>query len=1660
MLNGKEKPIHIRVANPELRVHDRHGGVVPAFGDDGCVPKRMKRKIISVIVPTLNEEENAADLVRRVHVALSESGFTYEIIVIDDHSTDGTCARFEELGKTYPVFVYLKQGKRGKAYSILEGFEYARFETIAMIDADLQYPPEALPDMLTKLDNGADIVVASRIERETSFLRKVLSRGFALVFSKFLHGLDCDVQSGMKVFRSTVMREVKVTPDPWTFDLEFLLLARNYGYRIASHDIVFAERAHGESKIHFWKAVSEIGWNALKLRLREREPLHLAPTVEDGMIGAGVAHKQKRFITHSTLSHSASALHTFVPWQRNTLLLVAVFFVVGLFIAPLKTIIFVTAVLSFVYFADTVFNLLLVLRSLKRPPELSFLDEELDAMRDEVLPVYSVLCPLYREAHVLPGFLEAIAKMEWPKEKLDVLLLLEENDTETIDAARSMNLPSFVRIVVVPHSEPKTKPKACNYGLSLARGEYVVIYDAEDIPDPKQLKKAFLGFSRLPRNVWCLQAKLNYFNPHQNILTRLFTAEYSLWFDVTLPGLQSVSTSIPLGGTSNHFRREDLLSLEGWDPFNVTEDCDLGTRIFTRGHTTAIIDSVTLEEANSRVGNWLRQRSRWIKGYMQTYLVHMRSPVEFVRKNGIHALLFQMIVGGKIAFMLINPILWIETILYFSLRSVVGPTIETFYPGIVFYMAVISLIFGNFLSIYYYMIGCAKREHWSLMKWVFLIPFYWIMVSIAAIIAAYQLFVKPHYWEKTTHGLHLLTAKKREQEKREKLNNAEVKLEKDSEKEAEPALFSARAVSHTQRAMNVLSRVRMKTRAIRLPAWRFFATYPGIFSFSLSSIRSLTRYGRSFLVSPEGFFVVAMMVANVLNFVFSAVLGRILSFEELGLVTLVSTLWYLALIFISPFTTTINRETAYLSAKKGEQMGLSFWASVMRMGLIASIFATAMWLFVAPALARFFHVPNIFVFLIFAPILASGLVAYGNFGFLQGSLRFRAAASISLFESVSKLVLISGLFFTGRESLAYAVVPVSVVISAALSFIFIPGGFRALSHTEHTFSFPWKFFVATFLMTVSTTLFMTVDVLLAKHFMSERAAGEYALLSIVGKVVLYLGALPGMFLVTFVGRDQGLGKNPKRVFRTIYAFAAGMAFSGVVAFGFLSHIFSRLLFGEKISAVESLLPVYTIAIAVFVLVNTTVTYHLARKRYVFVVASLLMSVAEMVGIILFHWSLEQVVWSVFASSVFGWVLVTMLTFFEPQFRFVSRASRDFLGAFRDKVPEVPVLPGKKRVLVFNWRDSRHVYGGGAEVYVEEIAKRWVAGGHSVTLFCGNDGKSPRHEIRDGIRIIRRGGFYLVYAWAFVYYFARFRGKYDVILDCENGIPFFTPLYVQEPVVCLLHHVHQDVFYRFLPRPLAWLASFLERKLMPFVYVRVPFVTVSQSSREDMDRLSIGKAGISVVHPGVSLEFFTKGEKERRPFILYLGRLKEYKSVDVLLSAFRKVIGEHPEAELVIAGSGDDEKRLKHIAFKELRLGSERVKFVGYVSEEEKRSLLQRAWMLVNPSMMEGWGIVSIEANACGTPVVASNVPGLRDSVKNLHSGFLVPYGDAEAFAERILEIIRNRNLRDTFTYSAREWAEEFDWDISSRKMFNTLFPEEIGEEMEKNEELQFMKSVH
>lgn len=464
----------------------------------------------------------------------------------------------------------------------------------------------------------------------------------------------------------------------------------------------------------------------------------------------------EELLHYSNLPESETAFKTLSKKQIYITIILAAMGVFGLIMNWQFALLGAIILLTFMYFVDSISNLVLVFRSLKTRREITFTNEKLAALKDEQLPEYTIFCPLYHEWAVLPQFISAIEKLDYPKEKLQVMLLLEEDDSQTIANARAKNLPKYFEITVVPHSMPKTKPKAMNFGLRHIRGEYIAVYDAEDIPEPSQLKKAVLAFRESSPEVVCIQSKLNFYNSDQNFLTKLFTAEYSLWFDLILPGLQSLNAPIPLGGTSNHFRAESLRNLGGWDAFNVTEDCDLGMRLAKRGYRTAIMDSTTYEEANSQVKNWFRQRSRWIKGYIQTYLVHMRTPHLF--KRGIaepHLFMFQIIVGGKIISMFINPLLWVMTILYFTFRAFFAPYIEPFFPSWLLYFGVFSLVFGNFLYLYYYMIGLARRKYDGLLRNAFLVPVYWLAMSLAALVALYEIVLKPHYWAKTIHGLHI-----------------------------------------------------------------------------------------------------------------------------------------------------------------------------------------------------------------------------------------------------------------------------------------------------------------------------------------------------------------------------------------------------------------------------------------------------------------------------------------------------------------------------------------------------------------------------------------------------------------------------------------------------------------------------------------------------------------------------------------------------------------------------------------------------------------------------------------------------------------------------------------------------------------------------------------
>lgn len=403
------------------------------------------------------------------------------------------------------------------------------------------------------------------------------------------------------------------------------------------------------------------------------------------------------------------------------------------------------------YVGHSLYKFYLVWVALGKPVEIEISADELAALDEDSLPPYTVLVPLYRETAVLDQLTSSLRALDYPPEKLQVILLLEEDDKATIEHCRKLSLPSNFELFIVPDGPPKTKPKACNWGLWKATGELLVIYDAEDIPEPDQLKKAVAAFRRTDERTICLQAKLNYYNQRQNILTKWFTMEYSMWFDLFLPGLTASRAPIPLGGTSNHFKTEKLRELGGWDPFNVTEDCDLGIRLHKHGYLTAVIDSTTWEESNSRLLGWIRQRSRWIKGYVQTYIVHSRHPIRLYRELGPAGFVsFQLTIGGTAVCLLLNPIYWGATVLWFSARPAL---LTALFPMPVWILGSLCLVLGNFIFVYMGVAGCLRRGYYDLVRSALFAPAYWVLMSIGAWKAALQLLVRPHYWEKTTHGL-------------------------------------------------------------------------------------------------------------------------------------------------------------------------------------------------------------------------------------------------------------------------------------------------------------------------------------------------------------------------------------------------------------------------------------------------------------------------------------------------------------------------------------------------------------------------------------------------------------------------------------------------------------------------------------------------------------------------------------------------------------------------------------------------------------------------------------------------------------------------------------------------------------------------------------------
>ncbi|MBD0322049.1 MAG: glycosyltransferase [Aldersonia sp.] len=449
---------------------------------------------------------------------------------------------------------------------------------------------------------------------------------------------------------------------------------------------------------------------------------------------------------------NASAATAFVRWQVVALVGLLCVLIVGLVFATIPTLVALITVATLGYVLTVLDRVVLIARGLAVDAMVQVSDERARAIPDADLPPYTILLPAYDEPDVVRNLVRGMAALEYPRDKLQILLLLEADDEVTIAAIEHSDLVgALVTPLLVPPAEPRTKPKACNFGLHYATGEIVTIYDAEDTPDPLQLRRVVAAFSDLPDDVVCVQAKLGFFNGEQNLLTRWFAAEYGVMFNFLLPGLMNSKAVIPLGGTSNHIRRSLFDQIGAWDPFNVTEDADLGVRIFARGYRTVVLDSLTIEEANTDAINWMRQRSRWYKGYLQTWLVHMRNPLRLWRTLGPLAFLrFTVLLGGTPIVACLNIAFWGITAIWLLGRP--SLVLELF-PAWVYFPALLCLSVGNAITVYINLIGCRENHQTNYLFSCLTLPLYWGLMGIAAVKGCWQLLFRASYWEKTQHNL-------------------------------------------------------------------------------------------------------------------------------------------------------------------------------------------------------------------------------------------------------------------------------------------------------------------------------------------------------------------------------------------------------------------------------------------------------------------------------------------------------------------------------------------------------------------------------------------------------------------------------------------------------------------------------------------------------------------------------------------------------------------------------------------------------------------------------------------------------------------------------------------------------------------------------------------
>ena len=416
----------------------------------------------------------------------------------------------------------------------------------------------------------------------------------------------------------------------------------------------------------------------------------------------------------------------------------------ALLCAPLLCAFILLALAATAMICSTVLKLSAAVSALRHPPRSAA------PLPRRALPPVSLLVALYRESDIAPRLIRRLSRLDYPRDRLEVLLAIEAGDDLTREALAASDLPGWMRVVIVPPGEVKTKPRALNVALEHCRGALIGIYDAEDAPEPDQIRRIAAEFSEGPKNLACIQGVLDFYNPRTNWLSRCFTLEYAAWFRLVLPGIARLGLIVPLGGTSLFIRRDVLEELGAWDSHNVTEDADLGIRLARHGYVTRLSTTVTREEANCRSLAWIRQRSRWIKGHMMSWVVHMRNPAQLLRQVGLRAFLgFQVMFLGAALQSLLAPLLWSFWLLAAGLPHPLALALpQPWLAGLI-----AAFILSAAVDISLALIALHQSGQRLSRLWVLTLYPYQALATFAACKALWEMIFRPFYWDKTRHGL-------------------------------------------------------------------------------------------------------------------------------------------------------------------------------------------------------------------------------------------------------------------------------------------------------------------------------------------------------------------------------------------------------------------------------------------------------------------------------------------------------------------------------------------------------------------------------------------------------------------------------------------------------------------------------------------------------------------------------------------------------------------------------------------------------------------------------------------------------------------------------------------------------------------------------------------